>query len=64
MAMIHVEFASAEYNLYNKIFIELWKRTLVLITVINEADFRTNIGVRYEANSDVKISNKTREEIR
>lgn len=60
MAMIHVEFASAEYNLYNKIFIELWKRTLVLITVINEADFRTNIGVRYEANSDVKISNKTR----
>lgn len=58
MAMIHVEFASAQYNLYYKIFIELWKRTLV--TVINEADFRTNIGVRYEANSDVKISNKTR----
>lgn len=54
MAMIHVEFASAQYNLYNKIFIELWIRT-----VINEADFRTNIGVRYEANSDVKISNKT-----
>lgn len=62
MAMIHVEFASAQYNLYNKIFIELWIRTLVLfaLTVINEADFRTNIGVRYEANSDVKISNKTR----
>lgn len=59
MAMIHVEFASAQYNLYNKIFIELWIRTLCL-TVINEADFRTNIGVRYEANSDVKISNKTR----
>lgn len=36
----------------------------MLITVINEADFRTNIGVRYEANSDVKISNKTGEEIR
>lgn len=30
MAMIHVEFASAQYILYNKIFIELWKRTLVL----------------------------------
>lgn len=34
-------------------------RDACALTVINEADFRTNIGVRYEANSDVKISNKT-----
>lgn len=59
MAMIHVEFASAKYNLYNKIFKSSEYGPLCL-TVINEADFRTNIGVRYEANSDVKISNKTR----